>query len=230
MSGALHWQGQIGPFSEKYRMVALDLVGHGQSGRDRNSWTMSAFGQDVVAVVQKLGLERIVFVGHSMGGFVIVEAARQVPERVIGLVGADTFQIVGERKTKEEVRKGLPAPADFEAMVRKWLSERGFAPGSDPALVERISDQMCSTPPEIAIPMNVEMMSSGQRQGEGLLELGTKTITINRSDSSVSAERFAQHDVELVPMAGVGHFVMLEDPGTFNRLLEEAIVRLTESV
>ena len=162
-----------------------------------------------------------------MGGFVIVEAARQMPERVIGLIGADTFQIVGERKTKEEVRKVLSPPGGFEAALREWLSQRAFPPGSDPALVEQIADGMCSTPPDIAIPVHEEMMTNGQCQGEGLLELRMKTITINRSDGSMP-EAFAQYGIEVMPMPGVGHFVMLEDPKTFNRLLEEAIGKLME--
>ena len=222
-----HWREQLGPFSEKYKVVALDLAGHGESGINRNAWTMAAFGQDVAVVAQKLGLSRVVLVGHSMGGFVIVEAARQMPVHVIGLIGVDTFQIVGERHTKDEVRKSLPPPAGFEAALRTWLTQK-FPPGSDPALVEQITDEMCSTPTEIAYPVHDEMMTNGQRQGEGLLELGMKTITINQSDGHRDAAAFAKHRIEVMPMPGVGHFVMLEDPKTFNRLLEEAIVKLME--
>lgn len=222
-----HWRGQTGPLSQQYRVVTLDLAGHGESGSERNSWTMSAFGQDVVAVVQKLGLKRVVLVGHSMGGFVIVEAARQMPEKVVGLIGADTFQVVGERTTKEEVSRTLPPPSGFVAAMRQWLSESAFLPGADPTLVKEVVEGMCSTPPEIAIPVHNEMMSNGQRQGEGLLELRLKTITINRGDGHGDAETFEKHGIEVVRMPGVGHFVMLEDPETFNRLLTEAIGKLT---
>lgn len=213
------------PFSEKYKVVAIDLAGHGESGINRNAWTMSAFGQDVAVVVQKLGLRRVVLVGHSMGGFVIVEAARQMPERVIGLIGVDTFQIVGERHTKAEVSKSLPPPAGFEAALRTWLSQK-FPPGSDPALVEQITDEMCSTPIDIAYPVHDEMMTNGQRQGEGLLELRMKTIAINQSDGHRDVAAFAKHSIEVMSMPGVGHFVMLEDPQTFNCLLEEAIAKI----
>jgi pimeloyl-ACP methyl ester carboxylesterase len=183
---------------------------------------MSAFGEDVVAVIEKLGLRKVVLAGHSMGGFVIVEAARQMPERVVGLIGADSFQIVGERNTKAVVSKSLPPPADFESALRTWLSQK-FPPGSDPALVEQIADEMCSTPPEIAYPVHDEMMTNGQRQGEGLLELKMKTITINESDGQSDADAFAKYDIEVMPMSGGGPFVMLEDPETFNRLLAKAI-------
>ncbi|MDH5743438.1 MAG: alpha/beta hydrolase, partial [Candidatus Aminicenantes bacterium] len=55
------------------------------------AWTMEAYGEDVVAVVNKLKLQEVILVGHSMGGYVILEAARRLPERIIGLVGVDTL-------------------------------------------------------------------------------------------------------------------------------------------
>ncbi len=50
------WDAQVSYFSDKYKVVALDLAGHGVSGDNRNDWTMSAFGDDVVAVINKLKL------------------------------------------------------------------------------------------------------------------------------------------------------------------------------
>ena len=47
---------------------------------------MAAFGQDVVSVVEALGLKRVVLIGHSLGGPAVLEAARRMPGRVAGLV------------------------------------------------------------------------------------------------------------------------------------------------
>src|SRR5262245_56964945 len=81
------WDQQIAHFAPRYTVVCLDLAGHGASGRDRTQWTIPAFGQDVVAVVEQRGLGQVVLIGHSMGGPVIVEAARCLPAAVIGVVG-----------------------------------------------------------------------------------------------------------------------------------------------
>ena len=51
-----YWRGQLRPLAARYQTVAVDLAGHGQSGVGRRSWTMAAFGEDVVAVVEQLGL------------------------------------------------------------------------------------------------------------------------------------------------------------------------------
>ena len=54
------WDGQIDYFVQKHRVVRLDLAGHGESGCNRNDWSISAFSQDVIAVIEKLDLDRIV--------------------------------------------------------------------------------------------------------------------------------------------------------------------------
>src|SRR5207249_632714 len=84
-----YWKGQLEPFSQRFKVVAIDLAGHGESGLGRDAWTIAAFGGDVAAVVQKLGLERVILIGHSMGGHVTAEAARRLPGRVAGLVWVD---------------------------------------------------------------------------------------------------------------------------------------------
>ena len=86
-----YWDEQLSHFTQQYKVVAIDLAGHGDSGLERKAWTMEAYGEDVVAVVNKLKLQEVILVGHSMGGYVILEAARRLPERIIGLVGVDTL-------------------------------------------------------------------------------------------------------------------------------------------
>jgi len=85
------WNSQIEYFSNKYRVVWLDLAGHGASTSIRQQYTMEAFGEDVAAVVNRVGADRVVLVGHSMGGPVAMEAARLLGDKVIGIVGVDTF-------------------------------------------------------------------------------------------------------------------------------------------
>jgi len=98
-----YWDAQAPFFSKRYKVVTVDLAGHGESGLGRKDYTMEAFGEDVVAVVDKLGLDNVVLIGHSMGGPVILEAAQRIPERVIGLVAADTFHNVEQKFQIDEL-------------------------------------------------------------------------------------------------------------------------------
>src|SRR5262245_35459020 len=85
------WDDEVKRLSARHRVVALDLAGHGDSGGGRTEWTLAAFGEDVKAVAESVGAKRVVLVGHSMGGPVVLEAARRMPERVSGLILVDTL-------------------------------------------------------------------------------------------------------------------------------------------
>ena len=55
-----YWKEQVPFFSEKYRVVTIDLAGHGDSGADRTDWSIPAFGQDVASVIKALNLKRVI--------------------------------------------------------------------------------------------------------------------------------------------------------------------------
>jgi pimeloyl-ACP methyl ester carboxylesterase len=64
-----------GCLSSEYTVVALDLGGHGQSGHNRENWTIEDFAKDVRAVIDGLHLNNVILVGHSMGGEIILQTA-----------------------------------------------------------------------------------------------------------------------------------------------------------
>ncbi|MBU1997783.1 MAG: alpha/beta hydrolase, partial [Candidatus Omnitrophica bacterium] len=147
---ASYWREQVEYFKEKYHMVLIDLAGHGRSGSERENYTMEAFGQDVKAVVESIGSEKVVLIGHSMGALVIAEAARLMPEKAIGLVAVDDLQNVeyplGEEQFKEMT---TPFKEDFKQGVR------GFVIGmlrSDNSLVnEWVISDMSLADPRVAL-------------------------------------------------------------------------------
>ena len=98
-----YWRAQMAHFAKSHRVVALDLGGHGESGFGREAWTIDSFGGDVAAVIDELGLERAVLIGHSMGGDVALAAARRLPGRIDGLVWVDTYRELGEPRSAAEV-------------------------------------------------------------------------------------------------------------------------------
>ena len=63
-----YWSAQLPVFASTHQVMAIDLAGHGDSGVNRENWSMANFGADVAAVAQALQLEDIILVGHSMGG------------------------------------------------------------------------------------------------------------------------------------------------------------------
>lgn len=86
-----HWELQHS-FTEKYKLLLPDLGGHGKSANtNRSKFTMKAFGEDIAAVIQAEDLHKIILIGWSMGGPIILEAAKILKNKIIGLIGIDTF-------------------------------------------------------------------------------------------------------------------------------------------
>jgi pimeloyl-ACP methyl ester carboxylesterase len=225
-----YWDRQVDYFAPNYTVVRLDLAGHGASGRNRARWTIPAFGQDVAAVVEQLGLQQIVLIGHSMGGAVIVEAVRHLSAEVIGMVGAETWHDVDHVRTPAEVAEFLaPFRSDFVEATRA-LARIAFAPTSDATLIEDYLKDVATFPPEVAIAVWEERGPYDRVLQERLQAVKVPKVAINstypRTTNTESARRCG---IEVVLMSGAGHFVMMEDPQTFNRLLDKVIRELLSS-
>jgi pimeloyl-ACP methyl ester carboxylesterase len=218
-----YWNGQVGPLAARYRTVAVDLAGHGESGSGRRAWTMAAFGEDVVVVVEQLGAGQVVLVGHSMGGDVIVEAALRLGDRVAGLVWADVYGTLGDPDPDDELDAfAAPFREDFVPATRAFV-RRMFPTGADPELVERVAADMSAAPPEIAVDALRRAVGNEPGVIAGLARLSVPVVAINPEQGHTGTEALRRHGVEPVLMPGVGHFLMMEDPEGFNRLLTEAV-------
>jgi pimeloyl-ACP methyl ester carboxylesterase len=218
-----YWSGQVDHFAERFKVVAVDLAGHGESGGGRRAWTMPAFGADVVAVIERLKLRELVLIGHSMGGDVIVEVALALPDRVVGLVWVDVCATLGGVRTPEEIEDFVqPFRQDFvpaaEAFVRRM-----FVPASDPALVERVVADMSGAPPEVAVAAMEHSLTNDDAILAALPQLTAPLVAINPDYRPTNIQALERHGVKAVLMPGVGHFLMMEDPDPFNRLLDETI-------
>jgi pimeloyl-ACP methyl ester carboxylesterase len=148
---ARYWRMQVPHFSERYLVVTLDLAGHGHSGMLRSQYSMSAFGEDVKAVTEAIGAERVILVGHSMGGSVIAEAARLMPDRVSGLIGVDTLHNIEYPMTHGELTNMLaPFKKNFHTGSRAFVAEM-ILPRMDPKLREWILADMSAATPTVAL-------------------------------------------------------------------------------
>ena len=221
-----YWRGQVDHFARRRQVVLVDLAGHGESESGRDGWSMPAFGDDVAAVIEQLGLGRAVLVGHSMGGDVIVEAALRLSGRIVALIWIDVYGRLGEPRTMEE-REALLAPfrADFSPATRDFVRQM-FPAGSDPDLVDRVVADMAAAPPDVAIPALQQAVGNDGPILERLALLEAPHAAINPASGKTDVEGLRRYGIETVLMSGVGHFPMLEDCPRFNRLLEEVLERL----
>ncbi len=219
------WDEQVSYFERYYRVVRLDLAGHGESGKGRKDYTMAAFGADAVAVVEQLGLKQVVFVGHSMGGPVSAEAEKRLGKsRVLGVVGVDIFH-TGFQMPKDDKAAAAfvkPFEDDFKGYGEKFM--RGmFTPQSDPALIDRIGGRVLGTDKTMAVSALKNILAWYRRDASVSFDrLGDRLRNINADP--LSQGRPLHRSVVLID--GVGHFVAQEKPAEFNRALQGIVTQL----
>jgi pimeloyl-ACP methyl ester carboxylesterase len=218
-----YWVNQVDHCARNYRVVTIDLAGHGESGLNRQEWSINAYGEDVAAVVNKLGLDEVILVGHSMGGPIAVEAAPKLAANVLGLIGVDCFQSFVWEYSEEQVDGYLASfRDDFSATTENWVREM-FPPTADSVLVERIATDMARLSPEVGLGSLQSLFTLDQAE---LLKASTLPITAINADmwpTDVEANREIYPNFEVILMPGYGHFIHLEDPASFNSYLSSAV-------
>jgi pimeloyl-ACP methyl ester carboxylesterase len=225
-----YWYAQVEELAKVHRVVTVDLAGHGDSyPGSRNDFTTEAFGGDVAAVVGDLGWERVILVGHSMGGGVVVEAARQLPGKVRGLVWVDAFHRVGGPESPQAEVDAFFAPFDsnFVEQTRSFVQSM-FPPDADSAVMHRVALDMSAAPPAVAMSAIRNAFTYDAQLARRLTELRLPVVAINAALFPTDSTSMADHGVQVVIMPEVGHFLMMEAPAEFNTLLVDAIARIPQ--
>jgi len=220
-----YWDEQIPSFGVNFKVVTLDLAGHGQSGNGRNAWTMEAFGQDVAAVVEKLDLQNVVLIGHGMGGPVILEAAALIPERAIGLVGANSFTDLYMKGIHEaKVRLAMePYQENYQEQIREHVRLSWFAPNSDHDLMSKIILDMIKTPKDVALGALEELQRYDATETFKQVRLDVRGVQTTHMDVSYQVTQTHAQSIWIEYLDGLAHFIMLEDSQKFNRHLANFI-------
>lgn len=221
------WENQVAEFSKTYRVVTIDLPGHGESGQGRKTWSVESFGNDVATVVKKLGLKRVVLVGSSMGGPIALEATRRMPDRVIAIVPVDTLQNVGEKVPPDQLDAIFKQmEADYKNATTSLLNQFFFSPSTPPAVRERVINATLSLKPEVAIPMLKAIFSYDPVPAMKEIKVPIRAINADRVPTNVEGNRKYAPQFDAVIIKGTGHYPMLEDPERFNQMLADILVNL----
>jgi len=220
------WCNQLPYFAKKYRVIALDLGGHGASGCQRKVYTQEAFGQDVAAVVNASEADKVILIGHSMSGTVILEANRLLKGKVTGLVAIDTLENFERMITPEEKRAYIePMKKDFVKNSGIFISSM-FTKNADPDLVKRVVKNVSRSDPAIAISTIECYIDTPVIPLLADVNVPLWCLNADLWPSSPEINSKYLKDYHLKIMPGVGHFLMVEAPDEFNRQLEDIIEQI----
>ena len=226
-----YWKEQIEELSSDYTVVSLDLGGHGQSGHNRENWTIEEFAKDVRAVIDGLHLNNVILVGHSMGGEIILQTALSFPAKVIGFIGIDNFkQFVTsftpqEEKQVSDFMQSLKSNFDTTATMytRLALFPRGY---SDTNSVNRVIRSIRQTDSAVAIKALESLMYFALKDSEMISRLPIPAHLIVSDYTATNEESFrraAKAGSSIRVIKGTGHYPMIEQPHQFTELLKETI-------
>jgi len=224
-----NWAFQMKSFAPRYRVVSIDLGGHGESDQDRTDYSIPGFGADVVSVLELLDIRRAVLVAHSMGGSVALEAANQAPDRIVSVVGVDNFKDRGHRFSESQIKEfNRPLEEHYDSTIRD-MSRRMFHPQTDRRLVQRIVSEMAQTPQNVAVAaFTAANRYSSRELDTALRRFGRPLYLINSDRSPTQAHKFKDLVPEFHPriLRSSGHFPMLEKPQEFDRELRSVLSEL----
>jgi pimeloyl-ACP methyl ester carboxylesterase len=225
------WSGQVPALTRQYRVLTLDLPGHGKSGRlEASKFSMDLFARAVEAVRADAGVERLVLVGHSMGTPVIRQYARLYPQHVAALVLVDGVVALGApprpgvqpaQAPVPDRMKGPDGPKNREAMIRGM-----FTPATPKPLQDHVLKMMLGAPEATAYGAMVATFDP-KIWGNDVMTMPVLGIFADKSalgNPEVTKKIFPNYEHHEVP--GTGHFVMMEKPQEFNRLLTTFVDRL----
>ncbi len=222
-----YWRFQLEEFSPDFKIVTVDLAGHGLSSAIRKDYTMPLFGADVAAVVKKLDLKKVVLVGHSMGGPVVLQAASLLEERVIGMVAVDALQAVSFNMDEEAVDPFVKAMGrDFPTAAGRF-SRSMFLASADTNLVNEIVAGMSSAPPAVALSAMREMLLFDNQSTVDALNVPLHCILSMVTPVDMDAWAVYPGGYSFETMPKVGHFIQLVTPERFNPLLRGAVDKFT---
>ena len=217
------WKEQIRFLSDRRMVLAPDFCGHGDSKIAAADYTIERLAGDVNGLTQSLGIERMVLVGHSMGGMVAQQFCIQHPGRVSALILVTTIAAdVEDRLISKRIAAEAGQTGFRDAFLRRF--DGWFGEQTAPGLMRWVRDEMLRTPEFVGLSLVRSYQRFDLRAHLPGIRIPTLVICGGSDASAIPDE--SRIIVDLIPDAQIalmecGHFPMLERPQTFNQVVDD---------
>jgi len=209
------WSSQVPVFENNYRVITIDLPGHGKSEFLKSgTLTMDAFARAIEAVRAEMKADKIALVGHSMGAAVIWQYAVRYPQRVAALVPVDGQLVLGAGPGgggNADLMKGEQGVQTRERMVS------GMIATATPEIQQKVRKMMLVDASErTAVEASLAMW--GPKDTGGPFDFPALGIYAGQRSGTLAPQL---PNSKVVGIEGSGHFVMLEKAEQFNNMLTD---------
>jgi pimeloyl-ACP methyl ester carboxylesterase len=220
------WSEQVPALAKKYRVITVDLPGHGKSDPPKDGkFSMDVFARAVEAVRAEAKVDRVILAGHSMGSPVVYRYAQLYPTHAAALIlvdgplfkGPDAKGFIDQTLPKVTGKDGLKGR---ETMIRSM-----FSSATTPAMQDRILKMMLGAP-EATARGAMSSMADAEVWNNHVLKVPALAIFAGTyTGSFLDTTKTYLPDLQFLNMPGTGHFLMLERPAEFNQHLMAFIDR-----
>lgn len=235
------WKAQMDGLGSKYRCIAPDLPGHGSSPMAPGANSIAGLAAVINNVKKQSGARKVILVGHSMGGRVVLESYRTSPENIVGVSFVDSSIFSGSMDELTNRMRGQFTNPGYERLMRGFADE-WFVGDRDADMKARLAARAQKLDKQlgqdllldiirwdlthgrdvmgrIAVPVQVIQSSSFNSQFKRVsMEDGMKTPFMDLAEKSTR-----NADVRIVK--GVGHFPMLQAAATVNTMIDQFATR-----
>jgi pimeloyl-ACP methyl ester carboxylesterase len=220
---SLHWPPDVRRMRGHW-IFGIDLPGHGKSVGDGRS-TIESYVDCLRTWLDALGIERAVWVGHSMGGGISITAALTLPDRVAGLVLVGT----GARlRVHPSILEFTAQPDAFQGAVDLIISW-AFSPQAPASLTDLVSSRMAQTTPQV---LHDDFKACDRFDVmPRLQDIAVPALVICGRDDNLTPPKYSEYLAEQIPGASLeiiddaGHMVMLEKPKDVARAIRNFMER-----
>jgi pimeloyl-ACP methyl ester carboxylesterase len=222
------WAAQVPAFDKKYRVITLDLPGHGKSGAPKDGkLSMDLFARAVEAVRVEANAQRVVLIGHSMGAPVIRQYAHLYPDRVAGLVAVDGPLDVRAFAAPAAGQGPPPVTGPDGLKNRETMIRSMFTPNTPAAVQQQVLSMMLAPPEAMAAAAMATMFDSSIRWTDAIHAPAFAIYAGTSRLPDLAKVREVLPDFSATQIAGTGHFVMMEKPDEFDRALTGFLDKIT---
>ena len=211
------WNRTVNAFPQ-YRVIAVDLIGHGRSDKPKADYSMEYFARSIDAVMKAAKVQRAVLAGHSMGTPVVRQYYRLYPRKTLGLIVVDGA--LRPFAPRAEMEKYLaPIRADYATGAAKMIDGM-LTPVRNSDLKAWIREQMLATPSHVALSAWDGMIDE-KIWGSDKIDVPVLAV-MAQGPWPADTETFYRSvapKLEFHMWPGVTHFLFMERPTEFNELL-----------
>jgi len=219
------WNMQVDALKDNYRIIAYDIRGHGNSDPGIDEFFIELFVNDLFRLMEKLGIEKSILCGLSLGGYIALNAVLKYPDRFDGLILNDTQCIADTPEIKENrclaiiriMKNGVEQYAD--EIIKNLFAPESFTKKKN--AIAAVKEMIISTPKQ-SLCNTLHALAERKETCKQLQEINIPVLIMVGKEDKITPIAAAQqmHDgilnSTLKIIQHAGHLSNLENPTVFN--------------